>query len=269
MYIGTHELIKSVFSAADKRLCSANFSQVSRTVTSHFSKKSLRAAPVSFFSMAWRMHVACCASADGAKTITRVNGTKYRMSMDRRRPGVRKYASAPTGEPSGMGVTEGRLIYQIREGEPTRGIFLFDAMPGEGGSHLAFIFSPLLCHERAGLGTPCSYGVGDCHRAGAQAPMWRLQKMSIRKTFIAVLAMAVATAFSPIPELQAATFNPGSQVESSSLVQPIKAKKKSSKKKKGKKGKKGKKKGKGKGKSTCGTFMYKKGGKCVDARSKK
>jgi hypothetical protein len=53
-------------------------------------------------------------------------------------------------------------------------------------------------------------------------------------------------------------------------VQPIKAKKKSSKKKKGKKGKKGKRgKGKGKGKSTCGTFMYKKGGKCVDARNKK
>ena len=100
--------------------------------------------------------------------------------------------------------------------------------------------------------------------------------MSIRKTFIAAVAMAVAIAFSPIPELQAAAFNPGSQVGSSSLVDTIQAKKKSSKKKSGKKksGKKGKgkRKGKragGKGKSTCGTYMYKKGGKCVDARNKK
>ena len=95
--------------------------------------------------------------------------------------------------------------------------------------------------------------------------------MSIRKTFIAAVAMAVAIAFSPIPELQAAAFNPGSQVGSSSLVETIKAKKKSSKKKSGKKGK-GKRKGKragGKGKSTCGTYMYRKGGKCVDARNKK
>src|SRR5262245_54136663 len=110
--------------------------------------------------------------------------------------------------------------------------------------------------------------------------MWRLRKMSIRKTFIAAVAMAAAIAFSPIPELQAAAFNPGSQVGSSSLVDTIQAKKKSSKKKSGKKksgkkksGKKGKGKGKrkgkragGKGKSTCGTYMYKKGGKCVDAR---
>jgi len=102
--------------------------------------------------------------------------------------------------------------------------------------------------------------------------------MSIRKTFIAALAVAVAAAFSPIPELQAATFNPGSQVGSSSLVQTI-AKKNAKKKKSYKKaGKKSKGKGKGKrkarragskGKSTCGTYMYRKGGKCVDARSKK
>jgi len=90
--------------------------------------------------------------------------------------------------------------------------------------------------------------------------------MSIRKTFIAALAVAFAAAFSPIPELQAATFNPGSQVGSSSLVQTI-AKKKSTKKA-GKKKSKGKRKA-GKGKSSCGTFMYRKGGKCVDARNKK
>jgi hypothetical protein len=95
--------------------------------------------------------------------------------------------------------------------------------------------------------------------------------MSIRKTFIAALAVAVAVAFSPIPELQAATFNPGSQVANDSLVQTIKAKKKSGKKKSGKKsGKKSKGKRKaGSKKSSCGTYMYKKGGKCVDARNKK
>jgi len=93
--------------------------------------------------------------------------------------------------------------------------------------------------------------------------------MSIRKTFIAALAVAFAAAFSPIPVLQAATFNPGSQVGSSSLVQTI-AKKKSTKKA-GKKKSKGKHKARraGKGKSSCGTFMYRKGGKCVDARNKK
>jgi len=92
--------------------------------------------------------------------------------------------------------------------------------------------------------------------------------MSIRKTFIAALAVAVAAAFSPIPELQAATFNRGSQVGSSSLVQTIANKKKSSKKKAAKRSK-GKRKAGSKGKSSCGTFMYRKGGKCLDARNKK
>ena len=94
--------------------------------------------------------------------------------------------------------------------------------------------------------------------------------MSIRKTFIAALAVAVAAAFSPIPELQAATFNPGSQVGSTSLVQTI-AKKKSTKKasKKKSKGKRKARKAGSKGKSSCGTYMYRKGGKCVDARNKK
>src|SRR5215813_6851777 len=69
------------------------------------------------------MHVACCASAGAAKTIARVNGSKNRMGVDHRRPRVRKCTSTPTAEPSGMGVTEGRLIYQITEGEPTRCFF--------------------------------------------------------------------------------------------------------------------------------------------------
>ena len=90
--------------------------------------------------------------------------------------------------------------------------------------------------------------------------------MSIRKTLIAALAVAVAAAFSPISQVQAATFHPGSQVGSSSLVQTIKAKKKSGKKH-GKRSK-GKRKA-GSKKSTCGTYMYRKGGKCMDARNKK
>jgi hypothetical protein len=93
--------------------------------------------------------------------------------------------------------------------------------------------------------------------------------MSIRKTFIAALAVALAAAFSPIPQLQAATFNPGSQVGSNSLVQTI-AKKKSYKKAgKKSKGKRKARRAGSKGKSSCGTYMYKKGGKCVDARNKK
>jgi hypothetical protein len=93
--------------------------------------------------------------------------------------------------------------------------------------------------------------------------------MSIRKTFIAALAVALAAAFSPIPELQAATVSPGSQAASSSLVQTIatkKSAKKTGKKSKGKR--KARRAGKGK-KSSCGTYMYRKGGKCVDARNKK
>ena len=52
--------------------------------------------------------------------------------------------------------------------------------------------------------------------------------MSLRKTLITGLALAVAIAFSPLPELQAATFvNPGSQPGTDSLIQPVKKKKKS------------------------------------------
>ena len=51
--------------------------------------------------------------------------------------------------------------------------------------------------------------------------------MSIRKTLIAGLALAVAVAFSPLPELQAATFvNPGSQPGTDNLAQSVKTKRK-------------------------------------------
>ena len=95
--------------------------------------------------------------------------------------------------------------------------------------------------------------------------------MRIRKTLVAALALAIAIAFSPLPELQAATFvNPGSQPGTDNLTQTVKMKKKAKKKakKKGKK-KKGKKARSKAGK--CGTYMYfsKKTKKCADARNKK
>jgi hypothetical protein len=93
--------------------------------------------------------------------------------------------------------------------------------------------------------------------------------MRIRKTFLSMLALAIAIAFSPLPELQAATFvNPGSQPGTENLAHVVKAKKKGKKKKgKKRKGKRAKSKGPGK----CGTYMYwsKKSKKCLDARNKK
>ena len=91
--------------------------------------------------------------------------------------------------------------------------------------------------------------------------------MRIRKALIAVLALAIAIAFSPLTELQAATFvSPDTKVSSDNVMHQL-AKKKGKKKKGKKKGKKAKSKGPGK----CGTYMYysKKAKKCVDARSKK
>jgi hypothetical protein len=98
--------------------------------------------------------------------------------------------------------------------------------------------------------------------------------MRIRKTLITALAVAIAIAFSPLPELNAATFvNPGSQPGADNQTHVVKMKKK----KKMAYAKKGKKKGKKKrGKRArskaghCGTYMYwsKKTRKCMDARNK-
>ena len=95
--------------------------------------------------------------------------------------------------------------------------------------------------------------------------------MRIRKTLVAILALAIAIAFSPLTELRAATFvSPDTKVSTDNLTQTVakkKGKKKAKKKGKKKKGKKAKSKGPGK----CGTYMYysKKARKCVDARAKK
>ena len=97
--------------------------------------------------------------------------------------------------------------------------------------------------------------------------------MSISKTFIAVLALAIAIAFSPLSELQAATMSPGSNPGLDNAVVKV-AKKKAAKKtakKTAKKGKKSAKVAKSKGPGSCGAYMYysKKDRKCADARLKK
>ena len=91
--------------------------------------------------------------------------------------------------------------------------------------------------------------------------------MGIRKFSVAGLALAVAVAFSPLPELQAAPFTgKGSQPTTDNLLQSAQAKKKGAKKR-GKR-KSGKKKASA-ASGSCGTFKYRKGGKCLDARDKK
>jgi hypothetical protein len=94
--------------------------------------------------------------------------------------------------------------------------------------------------------------------------------MRIRKTLITALAMAIAIAFSPLPELQAATFvNPGSQPGTDNLTQTVKMKKKAKKAGKMKRGKRKGKRARSKA-GKCGTYMYfsKKKRKCMDARNK-
>lgn len=94
--------------------------------------------------------------------------------------------------------------------------------------------------------------------------------MQIRKTLIALLAVAIAIAFSPVQELQAASLlSPGSQPAADGVTYTVKAKKAAKKKgkAKAKKGKKAKSKSKGPGR--CGVGKYWKKGKCEDAAAKK
>ena len=101
----------------------------------------------------------------------------------------------------------------------------------------------------------------------------RYLEMRIRKTLITALAVAIAIAFSPLPELQAATFvNPGSQPGAGDLTHVVKMKKKMKKmKKKARKAGKRKRGKRARSKAGhCGTYMYwnKKTRKCADARNK-
>jgi hypothetical protein len=95
--------------------------------------------------------------------------------------------------------------------------------------------------------------------------------MHIRKTLMAALAVAIAIAFSPWAELQAASFaGPGTQPAIDTLIHSVKLKKKSAKKgKKRGKHRRGRKAGSKAGR--CGAYMYfsKKARKCMDARNKK
>ena len=88
----------------------------------------------------------------------------------------------------------------------------------------------------------------------------------MRKTLLTMLALAIAIAFSPLPQLQAAPLaNPGSQPLMENLAHAVAAKKAKKKKTAKKKGKKKTAKSKG-----CkGAYMYSKKGKCMDARLKK
>ena len=87
-------------------------------------------------------------------------------------------------------------------------------------------------------------------------------------------SLAIAIAFSPLPELQAATFvSPGSQPGTDNHTDIVKAKKKARRRPRPRKARRSKKKGK-KARSKagkCGTYMYysKKTSKCMDARNKK
>ena len=100
--------------------------------------------------------------------------------------------------------------------------------------------------------------------------------MRIRKTFIGVLGLALANAFSPMADHRAAPFaNSAAPLGSDTLTQTVKAEKKGHKSTAAKKGKKMAKRHHGKhatskGPGTCGTYMYysKKGHKCMDARKK-
>ena len=98
----------------------------------------------------------------------------------------------------------------------------------------------------------------------------RLEQMNIRKTLIAALALAVAVAFSPLADLQAATFmNPGSQPGTDNLAQTAKMKRKGKAKTyRMKRHRKGKAKRASSRGGCKGQYMYRKKGKCMDARNK-
>lgn len=84
--------------------------------------------------------------------------------------------------------------------------------------------------------------------------------MQIRKTLVAVLALAIAVAFSPVQELQASSLvGPGSQPGTENMTYTVKAKAKAKAKGKAKKAKakkKGKKAKSKTGPGRCGTGKY-------------
>ena len=102
--------------------------------------------------------------------------------------------------------------------------------------------------------------------------------MSIRKTLVAGLALAMAIVFSPLSDLRAATFvSPGSQPGTENLAQSVKMKRKGKMMHKMKHHRMGRhmrhrmgKHARSKGPGRCGMHMYhsRKHGRCMDARNK-
>ena len=89
--------------------------------------------------------------------------------------------------------------------------------------------------------------------------------MTTRKAWLSGLALAIAIALSPLPEVQAAPLGPSGQPAAKSFLHVAKAKKAGKKRmKKAKKSRRAASKG-----GSCGTYMYRSKGKCVDARNKK
>jgi hypothetical protein len=81
--------------------------------------------------------------------------------------------------------------------------------------------------------------------------------MRIRKTLMAVLALAIAIAFSSLTELSAATFvSPDTKVSTDNMMVTVAKKKSGGKRAKSRAGR-------------CGTYKYYKKGRCLDARNKK
>ena len=94
--------------------------------------------------------------------------------------------------------------------------------------------------------------------------------MSIRKTLIASLAVAIAIAFSPLADLQAATLlGPASQPGTDNLAQSVKMKRKGKMMRHHRKHRMGRH-ARSKGPGRCGMNMYhsRKHGRCMDARNK-
>jgi hypothetical protein len=143
-------------------------------------------------------------------------------------------------------------------------------------SHLAFIFAPLACHTRTGLGLPYSAKLVQLRQHAVRLDA-NSEVHMIKKTVLTSTALAVAIAFSPV---QAAGLSgPNAQPAAASLVHPVKAKREGKIKKMmhklANKMKGHRRHARYRGKHVAmshggckGAYMYRKGGKCLDARNK-
>jgi hypothetical protein len=146
------------------------------------------------------------------------------------------------------------------------------------GSHLPFIVAPLACHKRTGLGLPLSAELTRLRQHAVRLhTRTRRDGEMMRKTVLMGTALAVAIAFSPAQA--ASPFGPGAQPAAENLVHSVKTKRKG---KISKMMHKMAEKMKGHRRHArythkhlamshggCrGAYMFRKGGKCMDARNK-